>query len=412
MLKALFRNSALGLDALLHNKIRSILTMLGIIIGVFSIILLIGVGQGVKKDVRDQVTELGTNVVYILPGQVLTAKGGYNPAASLGASTLKEEDATAVEKLSDIQRGTVISLISGLPKVGDVTMPGSFNLAVEPGFFQILTTAKLVAGRAFTDEDTTKTAKVMIMDRAPRETLFPGLAAAQVVGKTVQFNGENFTVVGILETPQSSSVFSSGPGFASAIYIPYATAKKTIANVQVFRIIVQAKPDASIKTVAAAVKTTLKTQHKNVEDFSVLTQDDLLNVIDKILNILTSAVAGIGAISLLVGGIGIMNIMLVSVTERTKEIGLRKAVGASNANILAQFLTEAVILSIAGGAIGVLGAFAVGKLVENKAGFTVVVDGASIGIAVVFSLVVGLIFGVAPALRAARLNPIQALRHE
>lgn len=409
---AFLNNVRVGLDALLHNKIRSVLTMLGVIIGVFSIILLIGIGQGVKRDVKAEVTELGSNTLYVLPGQVLSESGGFNPAASVGASTLKEDDAESIEQLPDIERGTVISLISGLPKAGEYVIAGSFNLAVEPSFFDIMTTAKLVAGRTFRDEDNATGAKVMVMDTIPRETLFPGLSAQQVVGKTVQLNGDEYTVIGLLETPQSNSVFSSGHSFSSALYIPYATAKTTNANTQVFRIVIQANPEADITAVAVAIKERMKERHNDVEDFTVLTQDDLLRVIDNILTILTSAVAGIGAISLLVGGIGIMNIMLVSVTERTKEIGLRKAVGASNGNILFQFLTEAVVLSIAGGAVGVLGAYGVGRIVENKAGLTVVVDLTSAGIAVLFSLIVGLIFGVAPAIRAARLNPIQALRYE
>lgn len=411
MRNAFLQNLNLGLSALWANKVRSMLTMLGIIIGVFSIIFLIGIGQGVKKDVTKEVTGLGSNVLFILPGKVETRNGAYNPTASLGASTLTDTDITAVKSVPNITDVSVMSLLAGVPEAAGRKAFSSLNLAVQPSYFSIVTTAKLVAGRLFTEDDETKKAKVAILGSGPRQDLFPGLSAEQTVGKTMTFAGETYTVVGGTSASASSSLFG-GNNFMSAMYLPYATAKSLITNAQIFRIVVKASDNADVKTMAKTLRTTMLAQHKGTEDFTVFTQEDILKVIDKILTILTAAIVGIGSISLLVGGIGIMNIMLVSVTERTKEIGLRKAIGASNGNILFQFLTEAVLLSIFGGGLGVLLAYGVGLIVQEKAGFTVLVDFQSIGIAVLFSLLVGVIFGVAPAIRASRLNPIQALRYE
>ncbi len=411
MANALWENLTLGIAALITNKVRSFLTMLGIIIGVFSIILLIGMGQGVKKDVTKEITELGSNVLFVLPGKVATDSGAYNPTASLGASTLTEDDLAAIRSLPEITDISVLSLLTGVPETEGKKAFSSLNLAVQPSYFDIVTTAKLKTGRLFTPADDAEQAKVVVIGAGPRQELFPELSAEQTIGKTVRFAGETYTIVGTTASSQSSSLFG-GNNFMSAFFLPYSTAKALIANTQIFRIIVKADESADMKAVAESIRTAVLMQHKGSDDFTVFRQEDILDVVQNILTILTAAVSGIGAISLLVGGIGIMNIMLVSVTERTKEIGLRKAVGASNGNILFQFLTEAIVLSITGGAIGVLGAYAVGKLVESKAGFTVVVDLTSIGIAVAFSLIIGLIFGVAPAIRAARLNPIQALRYE
>ncbi|MBI3956729.1 MAG: ABC transporter permease [Candidatus Kerfeldbacteria bacterium] len=410
-MRQLLDNIRTALAALWGNKIRSFLTMLGVIIGVFSIVTLIGIGQGVKQDVSSEITQLGANLIVVLPGQVRTEDGQFNPSGSLGASTLTDEDVVELGKLPDITERSPMSLLAGLPTADGTTAPGTLTLAVEPSYFRLFSTADLVAGRLITADDLAAKSAVAVLDLGPRRKLFPNLTPEQVLGKTFLFSGKEFSVIGLLETPPSSSAFG-GSGFSDALFLPYSTAQAEFENTQVFRILLQANENADVKTVAATVKEKLKQLHHNTEDITVLTQDDLLDIVDSVVGLITSAVAGIGSISLIVGGIGIMNIMLVSVTERTKEIGLRKAIGASNSAILGQFLIEAVVLGLLGGLLGVLLATGVGVIIQNQANVSVVVNGTSVGIAVLFSALIGIIFGVAPAIRAARLNPIDALRYE
>lgn len=397
-------------SSLWSKKIRSLLTMLGVIIGVSQIIVLIGLGQGVKQDVRSEVTQLGSNLLIVLPGKVQSGSG-YNPTASLGASTLTDSDIIALRALPDISELTPLSLIGGVPSVGDKTSQGGLILAVEPSYFDLLNTSKLIAGRELTQDDLTSQANVMVIDQTPRQTLFPGISAEDTLGKSVKLGKQQYTVVGVTEAPSSTSAFG-GNTFSNTIVIPYSTARTENDNAQIFRIALKTKDGPAVKTVAAEVKSAMLGQHGGTEDFTVFTQDDILGVIDSVLSLITKAIVGLSSISLLVGGIGIMNIMLVAVTERTKEIGLRKALGATKAAILTQFLTEAIILSLFGGAIGVGIATAVSIVVKAKANLSIIVDWNSILIATLFSLGVGVAFGFLPAFRAARKDPIEALRYE
>lgn len=407
MLKQAFLTA---LRSIWSKKTRSVLTMLGVIIGVAQIIALIGLGQGIKNQVAAEVTELGSNLIFIAPGQILDKDGNPNPAASAGASTLTDEDMVLLRELPEVTDSAVLSLLAGLATVDGKSAIGATNLAVEPSYFELFSTAKLAAGRLFTKEDLDEKRKVMVLDNGPRNALFPGMSSKDVIGKTVQFGKNDFEIIGSLETPPSTSAFG-GSGFSNALFVPYTTAQVVNDNTQIFRILLQTDPNLDVKDVAKKVKATLLAEH-GAEDFSVLTQDDLLGVVNKILTLITSAIVGLASISLIVGGIGIMNIMLVAVSERTKEIGLRKALGATRASILTQFLTESAFISLLGGAIGVVIVTIASYIVKAKANLDIVIDLNSIVMATGFSLGVGIIFGLLPAIRAAKKDPIEALRYE
>lgn len=392
------------------KKTRSLLTMLGVIIGVAQIIALIGLGNGVKKSVSDQVTQLGTNVIFLLPGKLQDSNGGFNPSASVGASTITESDLTFLKQQPEIEQLSPISLLAGTPVAGDTQASGVMTVAVEPPFFSIVTTLHLEAGRLLAAEDGATKAKVLVMGQKVSTQLFPGVANAQVVGKTVTIGKNTFTIVGVVNDKQSNSPFGSD-SYGSMTFMPYQTGRAVNENAQIFRIVMKLDPNVNAKAFAQSLTQKFVARH-GVEDVTVFSQEDLLKVVDNILSLITTAIVGLASISLIVGGIGIMNIMLVAVSERTKEIGLRKALGATRASILIQFLTESAIISLLGGAIGVGLVSVASIIVKQKANLEIIVDWHSILIATSFSLGVGLLFGLLPAFRAARKDPIDALRYE
>jgi putative ABC transport system permease protein len=403
----LWENLKMALVSLGNAKLRSFLTMLGIIIGVAAVVSILAIGDGVKQTIQNQITGVvNANAITIASGANAIGKGGGG-AASLGASTLTQKDVTALNKVSNVTAVAPISLVSGILANGSLTATGAIILATTPDFAKTQT-LNLSGGRFLGSADNGK--NVVVLGGAAKQTLFPNSSA---IGQTVTIRGTKFTVIGSLQTTDSSASSLTGSNFDNAAYLPFDTgAAFSGGTPQILRILVQTNSTSNVNTVASKVKTALTVTHGGQQDFTVLTQKDILSTVDSILNLLTTFIVAIASISLLVGGIGIMNIMLVSVTERTREIGLRKAIGASSATVLSQFLIEAVVLSLIGGGLGILAAVALAKIAGKLASIAPVFTPGAILLAVGVSAGVGIVFGIAPAVKAARKRPIQALKAE
>jgi putative ABC transport system permease protein len=403
----LWENLKMALVSLGNAKLRSFLTMLGIIIGVSAVVSILAIGDGVKQTVQNQITGVvNANAITIASGANAVGKGSVG-ASSLGASTLTQKDVTALTKVSNVTAVAPISLVSGILANGSSTATGALILATTPDFAKTQN-LNFSGGRFIESGDNGK--NVVVLGGAAKQALF---GDANAIGQTVTIRGVKFTVIGSLQTTDSSASSLTGSNFDNAAYLPFQTAAAfSGGSPQILRILVQSDSTSDVNTVATNVKHALTISHGGQQDFTVLTQKDILSTVDSILNLLTTFIVAIASISLLVGGIGIMNIMLVSVTERTREIGLRKAIGASSATVLSQFLIEAVVLSLIGGGLGILAAVGLAKGAGKLASITPDFTPGAILLAVGVSAGVGIVFGIAPAIKAARKRPIQALKAE
>jgi len=410
----IWENVKIALISIRSAKMRSFLTMLGMIIGVSSVVIIIAIGQGVKAEVSKQITDLGANAIFILPGKIIstdkTGKStGFNPASSVGASTLTFQDVADIQKLKDITAVAPISLISGVVNKDHTPSPSTLVIATTPAY-NAIRKQTLAAGVNFTDVDNTAKANVTVIGDQAKTNLFGNASALH---QKITIRNIPFTVVGILPGSTTTSSMGIDSTFDNAIYIPITSAQVLAkGNVSIFRIMAEAKSNETLKPTMAAIKTKLLANHGGQEDFSVLDQSDLVSTVGDILSLLTTLIVAIASISLLVGGIGIMNIMLVSVTERTREIGIRKAIGATSRLVLLQFLIEAVTISLLGGLIGLGLAILEGLLVQKLAKITPVFNFQAFALAFGVSVAIGIIFGIAPAIKAARKRPIQALKYE
>ena len=401
-------NLRMAFASLANAKMRSFLTMLGIIIGVAAVVSILAIGAGVKQAVQDQITGvINANAIAVTSGKVDPQSGGAGSASSLGASTLTLSDVEDLSKLDNVEAVAPMSLISGNVSNGSIVSAGQLLLATTPAFANTQT-LKFESGRFLNETD--KDQPVAVLGGAAKTALFG--PDDDALGKTITIRGTKFTVIGVLEsTDAAASSFSAGPSLENAVYLPIDTAANITGTApSIIRILVQVDQTDNVNAVAAAMRIALKEGHGGQEDFTVLTQKDILSTVDTILSLLTTFIVAIASISLLVGGIGIMNIMLVSVTERTREIGLRKAIGASSSTVLSQFLIEAVVLSVIGGALGIAVAVAQATVAGKLANITPVFTPEAIMLAVGVSAAVGIVFGIAPAIKAARKRPIHALK--
>jgi len=388
----------LALKSLFLNKVRSLLTMVGIIIGVGAVIILTSLVGGLEKQIRETFESLGTNSLFVFPGTVGDQGGGPTGVPINKLTYDMVDDIKTILGVSEVSphvglTGSAIYLNKEVKNV-DIN-------AVDSNFRSVYN-VEVVLGRYFTRGETSGGKTVVVIGPTLKEKLF---GTQNPLGKQIKLKGKRFTVIGVTEAKGSSF----GRDMDNSAYFPYTVARQRFGAERPTYILVKTADTQMLKRVKRDIEKNLL-RRLNADDFSVRSQEEGLKFFEQILGVLASVLGGIAGVSLLVGGVGIMNIMFVSVTERTREIGLRKAVGANSRDILTQFLLEAVILSLVGGLLGVL--FGVGvsfcmqRFVDTSVNYFFV--GLSFGI----SALIGVIFGVAPAIRASRLDPIIALRYE
>ena len=398
--------AGMSFSALFGNWVRSLLTTLGVVIGVAAVILIMSLGAGVQNQITSQLDDLGPNLITIAPGSGGASgagagpggdDGGGGPGEGAGAvSTLTTKDATAVAKLP-----TVTAASSSVSVTLPIEGSGYSFTGVEPSYQEINST-KLQTGRFVKDNN-----ELVLTTAAAKDLLSSGPKAA--IGQNVTLKGEKYEVVGI--SKDSTSGGFAAQAASSYMIVDDALALSGAENVS--QITALSKNSDKVSATAKDISAELKAAHDGAEDFSVTTQEQLLSSFTQITDILTIGLTGIAAISLFVGGIGVMNIMLVSVTERTREIGVRKALGASNTDVLSQFLLEAVLLSVFGGLVGIgIGVGLSAVLPTISANLTTAVTLNSVLIASGASVLIGVVFGVLPAYRSAGLQPVEALRRE
>lgn len=383
-----------ALKNIASNKLRSALTILGLIIGIISVILLVGIGTGATTDVTSSVQSLGTGTLTVT-------------IDSDSDTSLEYEQIDELLKLSNVEMAAPYKTVSGTINYGDTTSRGGSILATTAEYLSIMNLT-ISDGRLLSNIDIKNTSKVCLIGTDIANTLFENQKTEDIVGKQIKIDGDKYTVVGVLTTAGSSM----GNNIDSTLIIPFTTAKYLNGDTSINSLYVKVENEDLIDVTISLIENYLENKLSISSDYySVSSQSSMIDTMSDISNTLSLLLGGIASISLIVGGIGVMNVMLVSVTERTKEIGIRKALGAKRRDILIQFLIESLILCILGGIIGVLLGVGIGSILQIF-GLSFSASQGIIALSFLSSAVIGLAFGIFPAYKASKLNPIDALRTE
>jgi putative ABC transport system permease protein len=393
-------------QSILKNKMRTLLTMLGIVIGVGAVIVMVAVGNGAQTMIKQQISSLGTNLIIVMPGS------GVVGGANQGAGTFNKLTVADAEKLKS--EGTMLSAVSPVVSTRTQVIGGNGNWkttinGVSTDFLTIRDWS-VTSGAFFDDADVKAGRKIAVIGATVATNLFPG---SDPVGAQIQIGHVPFTITGVLAAKGQNA---GGQDQDDVILMPYSTAQNRLSgNVRIGQILASAANADDIAAAQEEIKGIMRESHRlngADDDFTVRNQTEIAQAATSTTKVMSGLLAAIASISLLVGGIGIMNIMLVSVTERTREIGIRMAIGARGSDVLTQFLVESVAMSVLGGLVGLAAGYGGAALLGHITGWTTSTPASAVAIAVGFSAAVGVFFGFYPARKAAGLNPIQALRYE
>lgn len=397
----------MAFTALYGNKLRSLLTMLGIIIGVGAVIAMVSVGMGVRSNVQESIASLGSNMLIVMPG---SANNGGQRGAAGSRKSLKYDDAKAIEKKVRNIEYVSPSVSSNYQIVYGNQNWNTSVQGVNPGYMDIKSLT-VEYGSFISTDNMNKRDRVAVIGTTVATNLF---GDENPVGKNIRVNNQPFRVIGLLESKGQSSM---GQDQDDVVIIPLTTAQERVLGITYVQSInIQVKDSKYMDQVQEDVEILLRQRHKIVgdkeDDFTVRNLTSLMETMTQTTTMITLLLGSVAGISLVVGGIGIMNIMMVSVTERTREIGIRKALGATFNNIMMQFLIESVVIGVIGGLIGIVLGCGLSYLIASVGGFNTVITWLPIVVSFSFSVGIGLLFGILPARKAARLDPIEALRYE
>lgn len=392
--------------SLIANKLRSLLTMLGIIIGVAAVIALVSIGNGVKQDIEDSISSLGSNLLVVLPGAPRTP-GARSSQGSM--KSLKISDYEAIAKLEGVKAASPMT--NGSYVVIYQNKNWTTSVAGVNANFQDVNNWTMTSGRFFSDKNVQNRERVAVVGQTVVKNLF---ADEDPVGKEIRVKNIPFRVIGVLKSKGNGTM---GNDQDDTVLIPYTTSMERVEGIDYLRrVYVVAKDDEGIDRLQVDIENLLRVRHNikdtNLDDFNIQNMKSIMETVAQTTGTFTLFLGAVAAISLVVGGIGIMNIMLVSVTERTREIGVRKALGATYSVIVTQFLIEAVVISLMGGFIGIAFGIGASKVIGMVSGMSTIVSVPTIIMSFAFSMAIGLIFGIYPARKAAKLNPIDALHYE